>query len=459
MSQKNYDRRDFLRLSSAAMGGATLAGMGLPKAALGAKSAQNKTIRLGFVGIGGRGSYHLDAALGIEGVEVPAICEIKPERLYNAKRWIEESGRPTPTLYGRGLTDFVRLCENEQLDAVICSTSWEWHAPVCLAAMRNNKHAVSEVPIILTVEEAWELVETSEKTGKWATISLEQAMLESRDGLTVLNMVQSGLFGDILHAEGGYVHDLRLVKNDPEREPWRLHYDVTLNGNLYPDHPMSRIMAYQDINHGDRLEHLVSMSSRAQMLHEYAALNYGKDSEQAKMKFKQGDVNATLIRTVNGKMITLNYDTNTPHPRELFKLQGTKGVYLSGSALEGPKIYLEGMSPKEHQWEPADKYLEEYQHPFMKTYQPMERKGGAIRGHGGRSTTTPLTWYLLVKALRENTIPYCDVYDSVTSSIIVPLSVQSVAANSKTVEVPDFTKGKWKTRKPLSFANGGIVAR
>lgn len=456
MGNDNYDRRNFLKISSAAVGSATLAGLGLPKTALAQKPASTKPIRLGFIGIGGRGSYHLDAALGMPGVEVPAICEIKPERLYNAKRWIEESGQPTPRLYDRGLTDFKRLCEEEELDAVICSTSWEWHTPVCLAAMRNGKHAVSEVPIVLTLDEAWELVETSEKTGKWATIGLEQAMLESREGLTILNMVQSGLFGEILNAESGYVHDLRLVKNDPEREPWRLHYDVTLNGNLYPDHPMNKIMAYGGINHGDRLDHLVSMSSKAQMLHEFAALNYGKDSEQAKMKFKQGDVNATLIRTVNGKLITLNYDTNTPHPRELFRLQGTKGVYLGGSALEGPKIYIEGLSPKEHQWEPAEKYLEEYKHPLLKNYNPPDRKGGAIRGHGGSGTKTPLTWYLLIKALREGKNPYFDVYDSVTSSVIVPLTALSVANKSKTVDVPDFTKGKWETRPPLVFADAAV---
>lgn len=452
MNKKNYDRRNFLKISSAAMGSATLAGITLPRKSFAGSPAQGKPIRLGFVGIGGRGSYHLDCALGIEGIEVPAICELKPERLYNAKRWIEESGRPTPKLYDRGPKDFERLCAEEDLDAVICATSWEWHAPVCLAAMRNGKNAVSEVPIILTVDEAWDLVETSEKTGKWATLALEQAMLEGRDGLNVLNMVQNGVFGDILHAESGYVHDLRLVKNDPEREPWRLQYDVTQNGNLYPDHPMSKIMAYQGINHGDRLDHLVSMSSRTQMLHEYAVLNYGPDSEQAKMKFKQGDVNATLIRTVNGKLITLNYDTNTPHPRELFRLQGSKGVYLSGSALDGPKIYLEGRTEKNDRWESADKYLEEYKHPFLKTYTPQEHKGGALRGHGGSGTKTPLTWFLLAKALRENKMPYFDVYDSVTSSIIVPLSAQSVANKSKTVDVPDFTKGKWETRKPAPLA-------
>jgi predicted dehydrogenase len=450
MGNGNYGRRKFIKQSTVAMGGLALSNISSPIHAIGQKSGPEKPLRLGFIGIGGRGSYHLDVALGIEGVTVPAICEIKPERLYNAKRWIEEAGQPTPKLYDRGLTDFKRLCEEETLDAVICSTSWEWHAPVCLAAMNNEKHAVSEVPIILTLDEAWELVETSERTGKWATLALEQAMLESPDGLTLLNMVQKGLFGDIVHSESGYVHDLRFVKNNPAEEPWRLAYDVTHNGNLYPDHPMNKIMAYENINHGDRLDHLVSMSSKAEMLHEYAALNYGRDSEQAKIKFKQGDVNVTLIRTVNGKLITLNYDTNTPHPRELFRLQGTKGVYLGGSALEGPKIYLEGLSPNEHTWESAEKYLEEYKHPILKNYNPAPRKT-ALRGHGGSGTTTPLTWHLLIQALRGNKTPYFDVYDSVTSSVIFPLSGLSVANKSKAVDIPDFTKGKWKDRAPLSI--------
>lgn len=451
MSVNNLTRRNFLKLSSASLGGVALSNSGLPQSVFDSALTAGKTIRLGFVGIGGRGSYHLDAALGIEGVEVPAICEIKPERLYTAKRWIEESGRKTPNLYGNGLTDFKRLCEKEDLDAIICATSWEWHAPVCLAAMNNGKHAVSEVPLMLSVDDAWNLVETYEKTGKWAALALEQVLLESRDGLTLLNMVRKGLFGNILHAESGYIHDLRLVKNDPEREPWRLNYDTTLNGNLYPDHPMNLIMPCMDINHGDRLDHMVSMSSRAEMLHEYAVLNYGEESTQGKMKFTQGDFNASLIRTVNGKLITLNYDTNTPHPREVFQMQGSRGKFISGSGgLGDPKIYIEGLTAKEHEWEAAEKYFQEFKNPLLKNYQPLRRKT-ALRGHGSAGTTTPLTWYLLVKALRENKPPFFDIYDSVTSSVIFPLSQVSVANRSKSVDVPDFTKGKWKTRPASTF--------
>lgn len=403
-----------------------------------------KTIRLGFVGIGGRGSYHLNAALGIEGVEVPALCELKPVRLHDARRWVEEAGQPTPRLYDRGPEDFRRLCEEEDLDAVICCTPWEYHAPVCLAAMRHNKHAVSEVPIILTVEEAWELVETYESTGKWATIGLEGFR-----ELALLNMIRQGIFGDMIHAENGYVHDLRMVKFNPEEEPWRLQHSLQRNGNLYPDHPMAKIVPALDINHGDRFDHLVSMSSKAVMLNDYAALNYGKDSPMAGMKVSLGDYNATLIRTANGKMITLNHDTGTPHPREFYRIQGTKAVYMGDAASK--RIYIEGVSPVEHEWEPAEKYLKDYEHPVVKNYNPPPRKGGAIQGHGGGDTKTPMIWHRLVQALRENRLPDWDVYDSVTSSVISPLTEVSVANKCRAVDFPDFTKGKWKTRQPITL--------
>lgn len=451
--EESYNRRDFVKLSGSALGGLALANTSVPsEAALSKPPSRDDadTIRLGFVGVGDRGSYHLDVALGIPGVEVPALCDIDPSYLHRAKRWVEEAGQPTPNLYGKHETDFERLCAEEDLDAVICSTSWQWHTPVCLAAMRNDKHAVSEVPIVQTVDEAWELVETYEETGKWATLGLEQALLESSSGLRVLQMVQKGVLGDIIHAESGYVHDLRLVKFDPEREPWRLQHSINRNGNLYPDHPLNKIMPCMDINHGDRFDFIVSMSSGAQMLNEYAAHWYGDEHPYATMEMNQGDYNASLIRTVNGKLVTLNFDTNTPHPRGQWRMQGSKGVYIEGDAIEGPKIYLDGISPESHEWETAQPYLEDHRHPLLDDYNPAEREA-PIRGHGGQGTKTPLTWYLLVRNLRNDTMPYFDVYDSVTSSVISPLSEQSVANNGRPVDVPDFTKGKWKERDHFSL--------
>jgi len=452
MNIKNFDRRDFLKISSVAAGGAVLTGAGFPHQTLAGtmvgSSANDKAIRLGFLGLGGRGQYHLSSALGIKGVEVPALCEVREDRLSETKKWVEESGRPAPKVY-QGPTDYKKLIAEHDLDAVIISTPWELHAPMCLEAMRNDKHAVSEVPIVITLDEAWEILETWEKTGKWATLALEQALLESRDGMSLIHMISKGLLGDIIHAEGGYVHDLRLVKFDREREPWRLQHSIDRNGNLYPDHPMNRILPATDINHGDRIDYLMSMSAKSGMLNEYAKTWPGEKSKYANVKMAQGDYNATLIRTVGGKMITLNFDTNTPHPREHFRIQGTKGVYFS--MANEPKIYIEGMSPQPHTWEEAGKYIEEYQHPLIKNYNPPERVWGATRGHGGRYNRTPITWHLLIEALRENKMPYFDVYDSLTSSAISPVTEQSVADRSKPVSFPDFTRGKWKERPRLNF--------
>jgi hypothetical protein len=448
MKKIYYNRRNFVKLTStAALGGAAvISGMGVPKEAPFQNQGGNKTLRIGFVGIGGRGTYHLNCALGIEGIEVPALCEVQPKRLEAAKKRVEDAGLPTPKLYGKGVTDFNRLCETEKLDAIICCTSWEWHTPVCLAAMRSDKHCVSEVPICLTMDQAWELVETHEKTGKWATLGLEGI-----GQLALLNMIQKGMLGDIVHAETGYIHDLRFVKYDPGQEPWRLQHSINRNGNLYPDHPMKKMLPALDINHGDRIDFLVSMSSFGGLLAEYAAVYYkNPNHKMTKQKFALGNYNASLIRTVNGKMITLIHDTSTPHPRENYRIQGTKGVFV-GDATNS-KIYIEGLSKVEHAWEPAAPYLKEFEHPVVKNYNPPPRRGGKIEGHGGGGTQTPMEWHRLVIALRENKLPDWDVYDSVTSSALAPASEASVAAKGKPIDYPDFTKGKWKTRPKITMA-------
>ena len=436
MSNK-YDRREFLNLSA---GGSLLPEESSPVEVSPQNQAGGKPIRIGFIGIGGRGSYHLNSALGIEGVEVPAICELKPVRLYQAKRWVEAAGLPTPRMYDRGPEDYKRLLENEDLDLIICCTPWEFHTPVCVLANKTGKNAVSEVPICITLEEAWQLVEAYESTGKWSTIGLE-----GMGDPTLLNMIYKGVFGDIVHAETGYIHDLRMVKFTPEEEPWRLQHSINRNGNLYPDHPMARMLPSLDINHGDRFDFIQSMSSSPKMLKHYAQLNYGPDSPYAKADYALGDYNASLVRTVNGKMMTIIHDTSTPHPREDFRIQGTKGIYLSN----GRRIYIEGVSPKPHTWEPADKYFKEYAVPRQVV---PPRRGGNIEGHGGGGNQTPITWHRLVTAVRENKMPEWDVYDSVTSSAIGPLSCASVAKKSAAVDFPDFTKGKWKERQRFALA-------
>jgi len=422
-----------------------LLGMNALAAALQAAGAQRdaRPIRVGIVGSGDRGSYHMDLLLGTDMVEVPAICDINPDYLYRAKRWVEEAGKPSPTLYGNGKTDFLRLCERKDLDLVLCATSWEWHAPVCIAAMKAGKHAATEVPAALTLDECWEMVETSEKTGKHC-VMLEQANY-SQHGLTVLEMAQKGVFGQLFCATGGYVHDLRLVKFDPEREPWRLQHSVDRNGNLYPTHPIGPMAWWLDINRGDKFEYIVSMSSKAVCLNEYASLYYGDRHPYAGMKMKQGDVNTTLMMTASGKIAVLYFDTNTPHPQTAeLRLEGTKG-HFSGNVQ---KVYIEGRSPEAHQWEPLENYRAEFEHPLWRNLD--EKKYKRARGHGG-GVTAPVMWARLLRAIQRGTEPDMNVYDAVTWSVISPLSEHSVARGSVPVDFPDFTRGKWKNTPPIKL--------
>ncbi len=419
-------------------------GLGAGFASFGAAAREMRPVRIGFVGVGDRGSAHMDICLGIDSVEVPALCDINEYYLQRAKRWVVEAGKPAPALYGRGPTDFLRLCEREDLDLVVCATSWEWHAPVCVAAMKAGKHAATEVPAALTVDECWEMVETSEKTGRHCMM-LEQANY-GRTRMQVLEMAQQGVFGELLHAAGGYVHDLRLVKFDPEREPWRLQHSVDRNGCLYPTHQIGPISWWLDINRGDRFDYLVSMSSKAVCLNEYAAQYYGGKHPHATMKMAQGDVNTTLLRTVDGKTVTLYFDTNTPHPHTSeIRLQGTKGHY----AAELESVYIEGRSPRPHQWEPLERYRSEYEHPIWRNLEPTKYR--SARGHGG-SLTTQLMWRRLVDALLRGAPPDQDVYDAATWSVIAPLTERSVAVNSRPIDFPDFTRGQWKTRPRIQLA-------
>ena len=288
-----------------------------------------------------------------------------------------------------------------------------------------------------------ELIETYEKTGKWGTLGFK--LVNS----TLSNLVAHAFSARSFHCEGGYVHDLRLVKFDPEREPWRLQHSVDRNGNLYPDHPSCALMPSMDINHGDRFDYLVSVSSKAVTLNQYAICFTDPSIPYAYKPMKQGDYNCTLLRTVNGKVYTLNFDTNTPHPRGFYRVKEPRCLLSRRQQPRAARVHRRRES-EAHKWEPAEKYLKQYQHPIEKAYQPKERK--SIRGHGsGRST--PLSWHRLILALNEGRTTDFDIYDSVTSSAIIPLTERSVA-RGEPVDFPDFTRGKWKTRPPVEAAFG-----
>ena len=268
----NLSRRDFVRAGAAGLGatavvpvfGGVPGGFGrgpVPQQASPLFAAPPlDRVRMGFVGIGGMGSVHLDNYLQLDGVEVKAVCDIVPEKVVRAKRKVVEKGQPEPAGYDRGPRDFERMCAEQDLDLVLTATPWEWHVPVCLAALRTGKHAATEVPAAVTVDEGWQLVEAAQRYQKHC-VMLENCCYDRREML-MLNLVRQGIFGELLHGECSYQHDLRGVKFSADGEGlWRRAHATRRNGNLYPTHGLGPISQCLNVNRGNRFEYLVSMST------------------------------------------------------------------------------------------------------------------------------------------------------------------------------------------------------
>ncbi len=450
---KALNRREFLKTGAAAGLGAALGKScitpGKSRPAPGAAPAPAAEpilefkvppidpVRVGFVGVGGMGSAHVRNFMKIEGVEIRAVCDIVEDKVARIQKWCIEDGRPAPEGYSRGDRDFERLCHRDDLDLVFTATPWEWHVPVCLAAMKAGKHAATEVPAAYTVDDCWALVETAEKTRRHC-IMMENCCYDRPEMLS-LNLVKKGLLGEIFHAEAGYLHDLREVKFSGRGESlWRPQHSVKRNGNLYPTHGLGPVSQCMDINRGDRFDFLVSMSSQSMGLHLYAEKKFGPDGDWAKAKFALGDVNVSLIHTVNDKIITLYHDTSSPRPySRVHIIQGTKGIFEKWP----DRVYIEGRSPND-EWETLESYYIEHDHPIWR--QLEERSKGA--GHGGMDFIED---FRLVEALRQGRPLDMDVYDAASWSVVTPLSEWSVANRSRPADFPDFTRGQWKNPRTL----------
>ncbi|MHC4558076.1 MAG: Gfo/Idh/MocA family oxidoreductase [Planctomycetota bacterium] len=388
-----YDRRDFLKLGTTLGAGLALGSASPSSIANSPKespkqinAAPIETVRIGFVGVGSRGSRHVQLLLKIEGLEIRAICDIVEERVKRAQRWVQEAGQPEPAGYSRGETDFRRMCEREDLDLVYTATPWRWHVPVCVAAMEAGKHAATEVPAAVTMDECWQLVETSEKTARHC-VMMENCCY-SRWMLMVLNMVRQGIFGELLHGECGYLHDCRALLLSPATiAQWATAHLIKRNGDLYPTHGLGPLAQCMNINRGDQFDYLVSMGGNSRGLNLFAAKKLGPDSPQVRQRYAQSDIVTTLIRTKNGGTIFLKFDMCSPRPySRIDLLQGTKGIFRG---YPEEKIYIEGKSP-EHAWESTDKYKQEYEHPLWK----------ALGESGGMDY---IENYRLIKSLRTGT--------------------------------------------------------
>jgi len=326
------------------------------------------------------------------------------------------------------------MLDKEDLDAVIIATYWDSHSSIAVDAMEHKIYPGSEVPAALTVDDTWKLVETSEKTG------IPCMMLENwsfrRDNLAVLNMIRQGLFGDMVHCHCAHSHDcIDHWFFDPQGNiRWGGEFLVRRNCDQYPTHSLGPVLSWLDINCGDAFASVTSTATESKAINAYFARKFGPDHPNAKRKYAQGDIVTSVIRTHRGKSVVVNYDMQLPRPYDnRWMVQGTMGLYDEDRAV----VYIEGRSPAYHEWEPFAPYQEQFDHRWCKEATP-----GA--GHGG---TDELELALFVKAVREGTQTPIDVYDSVTMSALVALSEKSIAKGCEPVEFPDFTRGRWKTRK------------
>jgi hypothetical protein len=446
------NRRDFLKTSTVAGIGAAVFGASILSCEKHTRQLTTKpklmqsepieTVKVGFIGVGNQGSSHVRNFLQIDGVDIRAICDIIPDKVERMQNWVTEAGFKEPSGYSKGEKDYVRMCETEDLDLVFIATPWRWHVPMCVAAMENGKHAATEVPAAVTIDECWQLVETAEKFNKHC-VMMENCNYDRRE-LLFLNLIRMGMFGELIHAECGYLHDLRNHKvGDLYERQWRIQHSIDRDGNLYPTHGLGPVAQCMNINRGNQFDFLVSMSSKNRGLNLYAEEKLGADHPFARQKYALGDVNVSLIRNVDGSIITLYHDTNLPRPYSRINcIQGTKGI------AEGypDRIHIEGRSPA-HEWEDIETYYQEFEHPLWKNL--IEKAKDA--GHGGMDYIED---YRLVQCLRNGTTMDMDVYDAAALSCISEVSERSVAHKSRPVEIPDFTRGMWKTWKPLGIVEG-----
>jgi predicted dehydrogenase len=446
---KKIDRRDFIQKTAAVGAGlAALPSIALSAPAVTASGKPKSKLSVGIIGAGLRGQGHLDLLLRRDDCEVPAICDIDQRMIERSLQIYDEQGKPHPKVHAPGERDYRQMLEDPGIDAVIIATPWEWHTEMALAAMQARKYVGMEVRGAFSIDECWQLVNTHEATG--TPLFFLENVCYRRDLMAVLNMVREGLFGELVHLECGYQHDLRGVKfNDGQtaygsgvefgekgfsEARWRTKHSVHRNGDLYPTHGIGPVAQYLDINRGNAFLYLTATSTKARGLHEYI-LNHpkgGPSHPNAQVEFRLGDVVTTVIKTAKGESIIISHDTNLPRPYSLgFRVQGTQGLWMDLNK----SIHLEGKSP-ERRLEPAQEYLDRYDHRLWRTY--AERAEGA--GHGG------MDWFLInafVESAKRGDPAPIDVYDAAAWMAITPLSEQSIALGSQPMPFPDFTRGRW----------------
>lgn len=404
------------------------------------------TVRVAFIGLGMRGYDAVRRFMYLEDVEIVALCDIKPELVKRAQDHLIKNNKPQALAF-TGEEDWKKVCELENVDLIYNCTPWALHTPIAVYAMEQGKHIAVEVPAATTIDECWQLVNTAEKTRKHCMM-LENCCYDFFE-MATLNMAQQGVFGEIVHAEGAYIHNLReWIFNPPGdkgyQDMWRLAYNETYKANLYPTHGLGPVCQALNIHRGDKMNYLVSMSSNQFAITEYTKNTFGEDSDYAQRTYNKGDMNTTLIQTEKGKTILIQHDVSSPRPyNRLHTLSGTKGFAckypIKGIALE----------PNAHHFlkqEELQNLLKEYEHPIVTE---VGAKAKEVGGHGGMDFIMD---YRLIYCLKNGLPLDQDVYDAVEWSCLVELTEISVNNNSAPIEIPDFTRGDWNKLQKLEFA-------
>lgn len=448
------NRRYFLKTTTVAGLGALI----VPNSVFSGSLFADK-VRVGLIATGLRGQVHLDELLKRNDVEVTAIADPDSRMIEMALKVFEKHNQPKPKIFSNGNHDYQNLLKLNTVDAVIIASPWEWHNPQAVDAMKAGKIVGLEVCGAINLDECWKYVETYEQTK--VPIFMMENVCYRRDILAVFNMVRKGMFGEIVHGQGGYQHDLREVLFNNGVDPygggvefgekgfseakWRTNHYVKRNAELYPTHGLGPVATMLDVNRGNRITHLSSMASKSAGLQAYIKKMGGENHPNAQVQFKEGDVVQTMLKCENGETILLTHDTSLQRPYNLgFRVQGTTGIWQDfgwGEFNQG-HLYFENEMEKSHAWSNSDEFLKKYDHPLWKKH--ADKAEGA--GHGGMDYFLINDFIECIKANKE--FPF-DVYDLATWYAVTPLSEKSIAENGSSQEMPDFTKGSYKTRKPV----------
>lgn len=410
-------------------------------------------LKAAFIGVGARGGYHLKFLAALPNTEVVAICDVYEDLVKEKIGWVrevtDESRHQNITQYYGDENQWQKMLKEVKPDVVFIATNWENHAPMAIECMKMGAHAMVEVPIAVTLQEMWDIVDTSERTQKHCMM-LENVNY-NRDELMFLNMCRQGVVGELLHGEAAYIHELRWQMEEQERGTgsWRTHQYAKRNGNLYPTHGLGPVAQYMNLGRGDdTFGSLVSFSTPSRGRASYAKKNYPEKHKWNKLDFQGGDLNTSIIKTQLGKTIMVQWDETSPRPYTRHNLvQGTKGAlagFPTRVALEGG---VEGITKDHHSWvqgEELKKLYEKYDHPLYKRLNEAAKGSG----HGGMDG---IMVYRIVECLQKGMPLDQNVYEGCLWSAVAPLSEQSVASGGSPQNFPDFTRGNWKETSPLKI--------